>query len=70
MYPNVLRRYLGTLLDFGVIWLVMFMVSRSPYAPQSVSFTLALVGALLFLYEPLLYGLPVDFGSNRYAHAR
>ena len=54
MYPNVLRRYLGTLLDFGAIWLVMFFISRSAYAPQSVSSTLALVGALLFLYEPIL----------------
>jgi uncharacterized RDD family membrane protein YckC len=53
-YPNVLRRYLATLLDLLAIWLVLFAVSRLPFAPQSTAASGAILFGLLFLYEPLM----------------
>ena len=52
-YPNVLRRWLGTALDVVVIMFVLVVIARSGAAPTSNRWTLAILGVLILLYEPL-----------------
>ncbi len=53
-YPNVLRRWLGTVLDWVLIVLVLLAIAKIGVAPEYDSWALALVGAFILLYEPLL----------------
>jgi len=53
-YPNVLRRYLGTIVDVVTMWAIVFFVTRTPVAPQSAEWTWVFLGAVVLLYEPLL----------------
>ena len=51
-YPNVLRRYLATVLDLFAWWCLIYAMSRVPSITQHGA--LALFGLSFLLYEPLL----------------
>lgn len=53
-YPNILRRYLATVVDIGVIWFFIYLISRLPALTGSDALAYSLCGILILLYEPLL----------------
>lgn len=52
-YPNVLRRWLGTVLDGAVIVAMLIAIAKSGVAPDSEGWSIAIVAALVLVYEPL-----------------
>ncbi|HEY6642130.1 RDD family protein [Povalibacter sp.] len=53
-YPNVLRRYLATVIDFFVLWCIVYAFSRLPNVSESSTLVYWVLGLSLLLYEPLL----------------
>jgi uncharacterized RDD family membrane protein YckC len=53
-YPNVLRRYLATLLDLFAWWCLVYAMSNVPVITQHGTLAYALFGLSFLLYEPLL----------------
>ena len=53
-YPNVLRRYLGTLLDFAFLISALILIAKTGVTPESEAWVLSVFGALVLLYEPVL----------------
>ena len=53
-YPNILRRYLATLLDFFALWCIVYGVSRFPAFTEGGAVAYWALGLALLLYEPLL----------------
>ena len=53
-YPNVLRRYLATLIDLFALWCVVYGFSRVPNVAASGALVYWALGLALLLYEPLL----------------
>jgi uncharacterized RDD family membrane protein YckC len=53
-YPNVLRRYLATLIDMFALWCIVYGVSRLPNFAESGAVMYWALGLALLLYEPML----------------
>jgi uncharacterized RDD family membrane protein YckC len=53
-YPNVLRRWLGTVLDWIFIFVVLIAIAKLGVEPESEGWVMALVVVFVLLYEPLL----------------
>lgn len=53
-YPNVLRRYLATLLDVFALWCIVYGFSRFPSFTEGGALAYWSLGLALLLYEPLL----------------
>jgi len=53
-YPNVLRRYLGTVLDVVLVFSVLLLIGKVGVAPESEGWLLAIFWAIVLLYEPML----------------
>jgi hypothetical protein len=53
-YPNVLRRYLATLIDMFALWCIVYGVSRLPNFAESSAVMYWTLGLALLLYEPML----------------
>ena len=53
-YPNVLRRYLATLLDLFAWWCLIYAMSRVPSITEHGDLAYGLFGLSFLLYEPLL----------------
>jgi uncharacterized RDD family membrane protein YckC len=53
-YPNVLRRYLATMLDLFALWCILYWVAQTPSLTESGSAIYWVLGASVLLYEPLL----------------
>ena len=53
-YPNVLRRYLATILDVFALWCVVYAFSRVPAFTEGGAVAYWGLGIALFFYEPLL----------------
>jgi uncharacterized RDD family membrane protein YckC len=53
-YPNVLRRYLATLLDLFAWWCLIYAMSRVPSITEHGALAYSLFGLSFMLYEPLL----------------
>lgn len=53
-YPNVLRRYLATLLDAFALWCVVYAFSRVPALTAGGTLAYWGLGVALFFYEPVL----------------
>ena len=53
-YPNVLRRYLATLLDLFAWWCLVYAMSRVPSITEHGTLAYTLFGLSFLLYEPLL----------------
>ncbi len=53
-YPSVFRRYLGTLLDGVLLFLVLLAIAKIGVPAGSDRWLLVLFGALVLLYEPML----------------
>jgi uncharacterized RDD family membrane protein YckC len=53
-YPNVLRRYLATLLDLFAWWCLIYAMSRVPSITEHGALAYSLFGLSFLLYEPLL----------------
>jgi uncharacterized RDD family membrane protein YckC len=62
-YPNVLRRYLATLLDLFALWCVVYAFSRVPALTQGGTAAYWGLGVVLFFYEPLLTANACTFGQ-------
>ena len=52
-YPNVLRRYLGTLLDGVLLFSVLLTIAKIGVTPESERWFLVLFCTLVLLYEPI-----------------
>lgn len=53
-YPNLLRRYLATLIDITILWFAIFLATKVPLLADSVWAMAAAAIALAVVYEPLL----------------
>ena len=53
-YPNVLRRYLATLIDAAVVWGLMYLIARAHDFIRSDALIASLCVLLVLSYEPLL----------------
>src|SRR5262245_13699592 len=53
-YPNVLRRYLATLVDLFALWCIFYAVSQTPALTRRGALAYSILGLSLLLYEPLL----------------
>jgi uncharacterized RDD family membrane protein YckC len=53
-YPNLLRRYLATLLDLFAWWCLIYAMSRVPGITEHSVLAYALFGLSFLLYEPVL----------------
>jgi len=53
-YPNVLRRYLATLLDLFAWWSLIYAMSLVPSITEHGALAYSLFGLSFLLYEPLL----------------
>lgn len=53
-YPNLLRRYLATLLDMFALWCIVYGVSRFAIFTEGGAVGYWTLGLSLLLYEPLL----------------
>ncbi|HEY7642664.1 MAG TPA: RDD family protein [Steroidobacteraceae bacterium] len=53
-YPNVLRRYLATLIDLFAWWCLIYAMSRVPSITEHGTLAYALFALSLLLYEPVL----------------
>lgn len=53
-YPNVLRRYLATVLDLFALWCIIYAISQMPRLTERGALAYWVLGLLLLLYEPLL----------------
>jgi len=53
-YPNVLRRYLATLLDVFALWCVVYAFSQVPVFTAGGALAYWGLAIVLFFYEPLL----------------
>ena len=53
-YPNILRRYLATLLDLFAWWCLIYAMSRVPSITEHGTLAYSLFGLSFLLYEPLL----------------
>ncbi len=53
-YPNVLRRYLATLLDLFALWCIIYAISRMPSITERGTLAYWILGISLLFYEPLL----------------
>jgi uncharacterized RDD family membrane protein YckC len=53
-YPNVLRRYLATVLDLFALWCILYAISRTPALTERDALAYSIFAVSLLLYEPLL----------------
>jgi uncharacterized RDD family membrane protein YckC len=53
-YPNVLRRYLATVIDLFALWCIVYGFSRLPNVAESGALVYWALGLSLLLYEPIL----------------
>ena len=53
-YPNVLRRYLATLLDVFALWCIVYGFAQVPTFTAGGAAAYWMLGLALLLYEPLL----------------
>lgn len=53
-YPNVLRRYLATVLDLFALWCIVYSISRTPALTDRGALAYWILAIALLLYEPLL----------------
>jgi uncharacterized RDD family membrane protein YckC len=53
-YPNLLRRYVATLLDVFVLWCILYAISRTPMLTERSALAYGIFAAALLSYEPLL----------------
>jgi uncharacterized RDD family membrane protein YckC len=53
-YPNLLRRYLATVLDLFALWCILYAISRTPALTERDALAYSIFAVSLLLYEPLL----------------
>jgi uncharacterized RDD family membrane protein YckC len=53
-YPNVLRRYLATVVDLFVLWCIFYAISQTPALTERGALAYWILAVSLLLYEPLL----------------
>lgn len=53
-YPNVLRRYLATMIDLFVLWCILYWIAQTPSLTAGGNAIYWLLGISVALYEPLL----------------
>lgn len=53
-YPNVLRRYLATVLDLFALWCIVYAIAQTPALTERGALAYWILGASLLSYEPLL----------------
>ena len=62
-YPNVLRRYLATLLDLFALWCIVYAFAQVPALTELGAVAYWGLGILLLLYEPLLTTFACTLGQ-------
>lgn len=62
-YPNVLRRYLATLLDLFALWCIVYAISKMPRVDEHGTLAYWMLGLSLLLYEPLLTTFACTLGQ-------
>jgi RDD family. len=53
-YPNVLRRYLATVVDLFALWCIFYAISQTPALTERGALAYWILAVSLLLYEPLL----------------
>jgi uncharacterized RDD family membrane protein YckC len=53
-YPNVLRRYLATVLDLFALWCIFYAISQAPALTERGALAYWILAISLLVYEPLL----------------
>ena len=53
-YPNVLRRYVATVLDLFALWCIFYAISQTPALTERGALAYWILVVSLLLYEPLL----------------
>ena len=62
-YPNVLRRYLATMLDLFALWCICYAIAQTPALTERGALAYWVLGISLVLYEPLLTTYACTFGQ-------
>ena len=62
-YPNLLRRYLATVLDVFALWCIVYAASKIPSIAASGALAYWALGLLLLSYEPLLTAYACTLGQ-------
>jgi len=62
-YPNVLRRYLATVLDFFAWWCLIYAMSRVPSITEHGTLAYSIFGLSFLFYEPMLTTYACTFGQ-------
>lgn len=62
-YPSVFRRYLSTLLDWLILWIVVYLLIRIPAVVNSDWRIAAIVVLLVLVYEPFLTAFRCTIGQ-------
>lgn len=63
-YPNILRRYLATVLDCFALWCVVYAFSRVPALTAGGAPAYWGLGVALFFYEPFLTTYACTLGQG------
>jgi uncharacterized RDD family membrane protein YckC len=63
-YPNLLRRYLATVLDLFAWWCLIYAMSRVPGIAEHSTLAYALFGLSFLLYEPVLTTYACTLGQG------
>jgi uncharacterized RDD family membrane protein YckC len=62
-YPNLLRRYIATLLDVFALWCIVYGFSRVPTFTEGGAVAYWGLGLALLFYEPLLTSYACTLGQ-------
>jgi uncharacterized RDD family membrane protein YckC len=62
-YPNVLRRYLATVLDVFALWCIVYGVSRFAAFKEGGAVAYWALGIALLVYEPILTSYACTLGQ-------
>ena len=62
-YPNLLRRYVGTLIDVALIWLMVYAAVQVPALRDSRWGIPGIAAAVILLYEPVFTALLCTLGQ-------
>ena len=63
-YPNILRRYLATVLDLVALWCIFYAISQTPALTERGALAYWILVVSLLLYEPLLTTYACTLGQG------
>lgn len=62
-YPNVLRRYLATVIDMFVFWCCIYLIASVPTLNRNTALAYGLLALAWALYEPVLTAYACTLGQ-------